>query len=156
MVGATLDTATEQHRIALAAAVLLHDDGFRAFGQRRAGEDLQRFAAAGGAVQRMAGGDTSGYRQTGFAIGGEVVVKDRIAVDRRVVVGRHVAIRSDGFGEDASEGGGERNGLDRGDRGQPFGQKVERLRQRHQLVTGDETVVTGFGHGSPPEGGNGR
>ncbi len=145
-IGAPLNARRDQDRVALLAAVLLHHHGIRPFGHRRAGEDADRLAAAGGAAQRMAGRDPARHRQARLARRVEVVEEHGIAVDRRIVIGGDVDRRGHVLRQNAPAGFGQRRRGRTLYRRQAFGQKVQRLVERHQRAAMGETVVAKLRH----------
>ena len=140
------DARLEDHEIAVDPAVLLHEHGVRPLRHGGTGEDSQGLARNGRALQGMAGGNARGYRQAGLAVGGKVVEEDGVAVDRRIVLWRHVARRHHVLGEEAAEGRAQGNGFDGGHRHHPFRQQGQRLVQRHQFIAGSEAVILQRGH----------
>jgi hypothetical protein len=95
----------------------------------------------------VAGGGAATHRQAGLGLGVQVVEMDRIAVDGRVVVGRHVLRRRQVLGQDAAQGRREGDRLVGGHPADPPGQMLERLRRGHESPALSEAVVAELRHG---------
>ena len=95
----------------------------------------------------MAGGDPRADGQAGVALGVQVIEEDRIAVDRRIVVRRHVEGRDQRLGQHPVQTGGERAGLGRSHGLRSLGQQLKRRRHPHQRAAMGKAVVAQLGHG---------
>ena len=154
-VGAPLEAGGQDHAAAVDFTVLEHEDGVRAAtvflvwlptGHDGAGENLQGLAPPGRAVQGMAGGDAAGHQQPGFPIRVQVIEIDRIAVNRRIVMGRHVPGRGQVLGQDTARRPAQGYGLHAGDRFEPPGQVIQRRVQGRQFPAGGKAVILKLRH----------
>ena len=101
---------------------------------------------SGHAAERMAGGSAARHRQRRRPLGREIGEAHGIAIDRGVVVRRHIAGRDERRREDASGRVLERDGLDLG-QGQGQGpDAVERFRARHQAAAEGEAIIAELRH----------
>lgn len=97
-VGAFLDPRLDRHGAVRFDGVFLHDHRIGRFGHGSAGKDLKGFAARSRPLERMARRDPAVYRKLSGGVGIEVGVEDRVAVDGRVIVGRHIHWRHEVLG----------------------------------------------------------
>ena len=95
----------------------------------------------------MAGGDAPGHGQARLAVGVQVRVIDRIAVDGGIVMGRHVAGGGHVLGQDAAERLAQRHVLRADDAGDAPGQDRERVVHGHQAAVKGEAIVLKLRHG---------
>jgi len=115
-------------------AILLHQHGIGAFGHRRAGEDANGLAGADGAAQGMAGGSAAHDGERRRAALAKIGKAQCIAIDRGIVVRRHVARGDEGLCENPPDRVFEGDGLDVREREVRGADAVERLRARHQAA----------------------
>jgi len=127
-------------------AILLHHYGIGTFRHRRTRKNADRFAAPHGPIERVARGRPPGDRHEGVAIGGQIGVSDRIAIDRAVVVRRQVHRGDDVVREDAPGGRLQRHHLSLDDRRDARLDLGERARDGQQVTAEGEAVVAQLGH----------
>ena len=150
-VGARLDTGREPDAVAVDDAILLHHHRVGALGHRRAGKDADRLAAPSRATERVAGGRPTGDRQHRLAVGQEVGVEDRVAVDGAVGIGRHVDFSDKIAREDAAGCRRERDGLFRDNGNDTLPDQRERGIDTEQRAAESKTVVAQLRHQPSPK-----
>ena len=148
----------QDHGIAVFLAVFFHKYRVRAAGlsaigtggHRGAGEDAKRLALFGRVAQGVTGGDAARNLEPSFAVGVEIVEIDSIAVDGAVVVGRHVAIGDDIFGQNPPGRMAKGHGFGLRHRAHAVAQDSESIGQRRQLAAESKTIVFKLRHRGLP------
>ncbi len=150
-VGAFPDAGSEPHLALFDDAILLHHHRVETVGHRRAGEDADRLAASGRAAERVPGRSPPGDRQYRVAIGQQIGMRDRVAVDRAVGMRRHIDRRHQIMGENPAARLGERRHLLGNDRLYPLLDQSERRIDTEQLAAKGKAILAQLRHHASPK-----
>ena len=149
-VGAALDAGPDDHRLAVALAIFLHDHDVGAVGQDRAGEDACRKARRQRCRWIVAGCDAVNTAQRRGSRWIEIIEAHRIAVDRRIVVTRHGDRRGDVFRQDAAERLPQLHPFEAGDRGHALHDHGAGRIDAEQAAAESKAIVGKLRHASAP------
>ena len=149
-VGALLDAGGKPHPPGLDDAILLHHHRVGAVRHRRAGEDPDRLAANGRAVERVAGGGAPADGQYRVLVGQQIGMRYRVAINRAVGVRRNIHLRDQVAGENAAARLAERRRRLLDDRRHPLIDQLERRIDPEQGAAEGEAILAQLRHHPNP------